>query len=139
MPDLRSVTACAKALGVPRQRLDLLLSEAKVDRTRKGRESLVDFTDAQAAVQNAAAVGRIKGPRKAFESAQDQLIARLTEESARQKTQIENLLDKVEGYEVMKAENRLLKGEIEKRDTDAKGRSGIFSRLDKAIQSFRGE
>lgn len=138
MPDLRSVTASAKALGVPRQRLDLLLSEAKVARVRKGRESLVDFADAQAAVQNAAAVGRIKGPRKAFESAQDQLIARLTEESARQKAQIESLLDKVEGYEVLKAENRLLKGELEKKEVEAPQKAGILSRLDKAIQTFRG-
>lgn len=139
MADLRSVTACAKALGVPRQRLDLLLSEANVVRTRKGREALVDFMDAQAAVQNAAAVGRIKGPRKAFESAQDQLIARLTEENARQKAQIEGLLDKAEGYELLKAEIRLLKGEIERRDTEAKGKGGILSRLDKALQSLRGE
>ncbi len=139
MADLKSVTACAKALGVPRQRLDLLLSEAKVVKIRKGRESLVDFSDAQAAVQNAAAVGRIKGPRKAFESAQDQLIARLTEESARQKAQIDSLLDKVEGYELLKAENRLLKGEKEKRDAEVKSKSGILSRLDKALQSFRGE
>lgn len=138
MSDLRSVTACAKALGVPRQRLDLLLSEAQVARVRRGRESLVEFSEAQSAIQNAAAVGRIKGPRKSFESAQDQLIARLTEESARQKAQIESLLDKVEGYEVLKAENRLLKGEIEKRDVEVKSKGGILSRLDKAIQTFRG-
>lgn len=138
MPDLRSVTACAKALGVPRQRLDILLSEAQVSRTRKGRESLVEFAEAQAAVQNAAAVGRIKGPRKAFESAQDQLIARLTEENIAKQQRIENLLDKVEGYETLKAENKLLKGEIEKRDAEAHPKGGILSRLDKALQTFRG-
>lgn len=138
MSDLRSVTACARALGIPRQRLDLLLSETKVARIRKGRESLVDFVDAQAAVQNAAAAGRIKGPRRAFESAQDQLIARLTEESTRQKAQIETLLDKVEGYEILKAENRLLKGELEKKGAEPPQKAGILSRLDKALQTFRG-
>lgn len=147
MADLRSVTACAKALGMSRQRLNVLLDEMQVERVRQGREALVNFQEAQSAVQRAAASGRVRTPKKESVSDTMELIAILKEQLAAKDTRIEEMSGQLKGYEALKVEMRLLKGEMERKGAESERRAsetarqkrGILSRLDKAIQTFRGE
>jgi hypothetical protein len=130
-----------------RQRLNVLLDEAQVERVRQGREALVNLPDAQAAVQRAAATGRVRTPKKEPASDMQESVAILKEQLAARDAKLEELSDQLKGYEAMKLEMRLLKGEverkaaeIERRDSEAaKHKPGFFSRVDKAIQTIRGE
>lgn len=139
MADLRSVTASAKALGMSRQRLNVLLDEAKVARKKSGRETHVDFAEAQAVVQRAAAAGRVRTPKKDPVSDTKELVSILKEQLAVKDAHIEEMSGQLKGYETLKAEMRFLKGEIERKGAEAQPKKGILSRLDKAIQTFRGE
>jgi hypothetical protein len=139
MADLRSVTASAKALGMSRQRLNILLDEAKVDRVKQGREALVSFPNAQAAVQAAASAGRVRTPKKHPISDTQETTGKLWEQLAAKEAEIKRLSGELQGYEALKAEMKFIKGEIERKGAETQPKQGILSRLDKAIQTFRGE
>lgn len=136
MSDLRSVTASAKALGMSRQRLNVLLDEAQVKRIKKGREALVDFVEAQAAVQQAAASGRVRTPKKEPVSASQESFAFFREQLAAKDAELKEMSEQLKGYEALKERMKVLEGEKERQGAQ---KSGIFSRLDKAIQTLRGE
>jgi excisionase family DNA binding protein len=171
MAEMISISEAAKRIGISRPRLSKLIDEAKLEKTRNGKNMLVDLSVVQKMMQGLAAEQKLRTPRptrkkddqsefvdhlkaelRRISLEREQLAEKLVslqavqtevkllaaKEEAYQKER-ESLVDKAEGYDELKAENRLLKSEIEKRDTEGRGKSGILSRLDKALQSFRGE
>lgn len=158
MADLRSVTACAKILGVQRQRLSLLLDQAGVEKIKQGRESLVEYKDACSVVQNAAATGKIRTPKinPKNNSHTDSLIAKLEEDNSRLKRELsenriefknekEALIDKIESLSAFESEVKLLrasKTELEEQlaqaeNAQSKSKNKLFAKIGKVIDAIK--
>lgn len=138
MSDLRSISECAKLLGIQRSRLSALITSGEIKKVKQGRESLVDYIQVCELVQKAAAKGKLKTPKKdvSRNTEENEFIAHLKEENIRLKTQLNALLDQVEGYEALKAEMKLLKAaNVELQDKSK--RRGVLSRIERAIDAFK--
>lgn len=146
MADLRSVSACAQALGIQRQRLSLLLTQEKIKKVKQGRESLVDYDEVCALMQRQAAEGKVRTPKKniKIDSHSERLIAKLEDEVMRLRNEQisfqkerESLLDKVEALSALEGQVKLLKAANIELEEKAKRKGGVLSRIERAIGAFK--
>lgn len=63
-----SITDAAKKLGLNRSRLNQIINESGIKKTKSGKVVLVDYNDVQNLIQTLAATGKIRTPKSSQQS-----------------------------------------------------------------------
>lgn len=150
MSDEASISEIAKKLGLQRTTLSKILSQQDVKRRQVGRQMLVSFADAQAAVQYAASQGRLKvtDAKKRDNLNQEQKLIEVLERELREvkerervvRQQYEEAVDKIESLIHLDAQVKLLKSandNLQQELQTIKSKNGLVGRIGKAIEILR--
>lgn len=108
-----SITEAAKRLGINRSRLNQLINKNGVQKTKKGRASLVNYYQVQNLVQTLAATGHIRTPTGKNQVKQNEdntFFSKLYQEQIRDLQRERDQLK--EKLEAVQSENIELRGEL---------------------------
>lgn len=126
-----SISACAKALGIARPRLSLIVKDHKIETRKVGKEVQIKLADIQVKLAELAGQGKIRTGKKTVDerTETEKLMDYYRKEVAELREQLNQEKQKTEALTSLQVEVRLLKGAVDHSNSELKQKDETIAAL----------